>query len=106
MGEPTDDFLTKTRTFWQSRTGRQLTAEDARQIAENVTGFLRTLMRWDRSGGEQSNGAVDNGPGDSNSRRKPPVRNRHIANGTTVKRRVARPEAMAVATSNPAGEGS
>ena len=48
MHEPTDDFLDKTRTFWQSRTDRDLTAEDARQIAENVSGFLQTLIRWQR----------------------------------------------------------
>src|SRR5579864_9408252 len=48
MHEPTDDFLNKTRTFWQSRTDRQLTTEDARQMAENVSGFLQTLVRWHR----------------------------------------------------------
>ena len=52
MHEPTDDFLDKTRTFWQARTDRQLTAEDARQIAANVSGFLHTLLRWNNSTGE------------------------------------------------------
>src|SRR4051812_36565872 len=48
MHEPTDDFLHKTHTFWQSRTDRQLTTEDARQMGENVSGFLQTLIRWHR----------------------------------------------------------
>jgi hypothetical protein len=57
MHEPTDDFLNNTRSFWQSRTDRQLTTEDARQMAENVGGFLQTLIRWHRDDDDQSGAA-------------------------------------------------
>jgi hypothetical protein len=31
---------------WQPRTTRVLSDEDARQIAENLTGFFQTLLDW------------------------------------------------------------
>lgn len=40
-------FLDKTIAFWQPRTTRALTREDARQIIENTTGFFRVLAEWD-----------------------------------------------------------
>lgn len=86
MHEPTDDFLHNTRTFWQSRTDRQLTTEDARQIAENVTGFLQTLIRWHRDDRDERGGAVSkkediDSPGTSPTRnrrgeKKPPRKKR------------------------------
>ena len=42
-------FLDKTIAFWQPRTTRTLTREDARQIIENATGFFRVLAEWDAS---------------------------------------------------------
>jgi hypothetical protein len=44
-----EDFLEETRAFWQSRTDRMLTREDAREIIENMTGFFRVLLEWDRA---------------------------------------------------------
>ena len=38
-----DNLIDRTRQVWQSRIGRDLTDEDARQIAENVTGFFAIL---------------------------------------------------------------
>jgi hypothetical protein len=38
----------RTRKVWQSRIGRNLTNEDARQISENVTGFFAILAEWSR----------------------------------------------------------
>lgn len=32
--------------FWQSKTGQILTAEDHRQIRENLTGFFEILNEW------------------------------------------------------------
>ena len=32
--------------FWEPRYSRPLTAEDARQIVENVTGFFTVLQGW------------------------------------------------------------
>ena len=35
-----DNLIDRTRQVWQPRLGRDLSREDARQIAENVTGFF------------------------------------------------------------------
>jgi hypothetical protein len=40
------EFLDQAREFWQRRTGRPLTREDARQITENITGFFAILGEW------------------------------------------------------------
>lgn len=37
--------------MWQRRARRSLTAEDERQIRENLTGFFRLLDTWDRRDG-------------------------------------------------------
>jgi hypothetical protein len=39
-------LLEETIQFWQQRTSRPLTHEDARQMVENVTGFFTTLQHW------------------------------------------------------------
>ncbi len=41
-----DAFLEKTLQVWQSRTQRRLTKEDAREIAENMAGFISILQEW------------------------------------------------------------
>ena len=41
-----DNLIGRTRQFWQPRTRRDLTDEDARQIAENVTGLFSILAEW------------------------------------------------------------
>ena len=41
------DFLDETRRFWQSRTSRRLSREDAREISSNITGFFQVLLEWD-----------------------------------------------------------
>lgn len=51
-----DDFIEETRAFWQSRTDRVLTREDAREIIENMTGFFRVLLEWDRAKRSKSPG--------------------------------------------------
>jgi hypothetical protein len=38
--------IARARQIWQPRIGRDLTDEDARQIAENVTGFFAVLAEW------------------------------------------------------------
>jgi hypothetical protein len=42
------DFNQRTRELWQPRTSRPLTEEDARELAENMSGFFRLLAEWDR----------------------------------------------------------
>ena len=44
-----DNLIDRTRQVWQPRIGRDLTDEDARQIAENVTGFFAILAEWSRA---------------------------------------------------------
>ena len=46
MSESNQEFLEHTRRFWQQRTDRQLTLEDARQIAANVAGLFQVLAQW------------------------------------------------------------
>jgi len=43
-----DDLIRRTREVWQPRLGRDLSREDALQIAENVTGFFSILAEWSR----------------------------------------------------------
>ena len=37
-------FLQETLEFWQKRTKRVLTLEDAREIAENMNSFMNALL--------------------------------------------------------------
>ena len=46
MQEKKQRFIDQTLDVWQPRTSSTLTHEDARQIAENVTGFFRILLEW------------------------------------------------------------
>jgi hypothetical protein len=41
-----DNLVEKTRRLWRSHIGRDVSSEDARQIAENVTGFFAILAEW------------------------------------------------------------
>lgn len=50
--------IARTRQVWQSRTGRDLCADDARQIARNLAGFFQILMEW--SDAERRCAANDN----------------------------------------------
>ena len=44
-----DELIGRTHEVWQPRLGRDLSPEDARQIAENVTGFFAILAEWSRA---------------------------------------------------------
>jgi hypothetical protein len=55
-----DNLIEKTRRLWRSRLGRDVSCEDARQIAENFTGFFGILAEWSRA--EQLAAANDNAP--------------------------------------------
>jgi hypothetical protein len=41
-----DNLIDRTIALWRSRLGRDLSREDAREIAENVVGFFRILHEW------------------------------------------------------------
>lgn len=43
-----DSLIHRTRQVWQPRVGRDLSGEDARQIAENAIGFFAILAEWSR----------------------------------------------------------
>jgi hypothetical protein len=44
-----DNLIERTRKIWKPRLGRDLSREDARQIAENITGFFSILHEWSRA---------------------------------------------------------
>ena len=44
-----DELIKRTSEVWQPRHGRDLSPEDARQIAANVTGFFSVLAEWSRA---------------------------------------------------------
>jgi hypothetical protein len=44
-----DNLIDRTIAVWRPRLGRDLNREDARQIAENVTGFFAILAEWSRA---------------------------------------------------------
>jgi hypothetical protein len=54
-----DNLINRTISLWQCRARRGLSAEDARQIVENVTGFFNILIEWSRA--EVLRPANDNG---------------------------------------------
>lgn len=43
---PTRDYLETTRTYWQPYAERELTREDAREMAHNLIGFFTVLREW------------------------------------------------------------
>ena len=59
------DFIDRTLQVWQRSSPRELTREDARQIASNVTGFFEILAEWDaraKHEGQASEDAVESVP--------------------------------------------
>jgi hypothetical protein len=46
-----DNLIDRTRHVWKARLGRDLSREDARRFAENVTGFFSLLAEWSRAEG-------------------------------------------------------
>jgi hypothetical protein len=58
-----DELIGRTREVWQPRLGRDLSPEDARQIAANVTGFFSVLAEWSRA--EMPSPANDTGKADA-----------------------------------------
>jgi hypothetical protein len=44
-----DNLIDRTIALWRPRLERDISREDARQIAENVTGFFAILAEWSRA---------------------------------------------------------
>ena len=53
------DAIDRTCDVWQPRVGRDLSRDEAKQIAANVTGFFAVLAEWSRA--DLSDPANDNG---------------------------------------------
>jgi hypothetical protein len=51
----TGNQIARTRQVWQPRIGCDLTDDDARQIAQNVTGLFTILAEWSRAEGRAAN---------------------------------------------------
>ena len=47
MNQAERQLIARTGETWQPRAARNLSEEDAREIAENVTGFFRLLLEWE-----------------------------------------------------------
>jgi hypothetical protein len=57
-----DNLIEQTRRLWRSRLGRDVSREDARQIAENVTGFFAVLAEWSRAEGAANDNEAPSTP--------------------------------------------
>jgi hypothetical protein len=44
-----DELIGRTREVWQPCLGRDLSRDEAKQIAANVTGFFSILAEWSRA---------------------------------------------------------
>lgn len=44
-----DELIGRTREVWQPRLGRDLSRDEAKQIASSVTGFFAVLAEWSRA---------------------------------------------------------
>jgi hypothetical protein len=47
-------LIEQTKQFWQARTGKPISDEDAREIIENITGFFKILIEWDEKSKNQT----------------------------------------------------
>jgi hypothetical protein len=47
--QPNDALVRRTREVWQPRLGRDLSDDQAQQIAASVTGFFAILAQWSRA---------------------------------------------------------
>jgi hypothetical protein len=43
------DISDQTIKFWQQRTGKKLSRDEAREVIMNVSGFMSVLCDWDRT---------------------------------------------------------
>ncbi len=66
-----DNLIEQARRLWRSRLGGDVSSEDARQIAENVTGFFAVLAEWSRAeGGAANDNDGPSAPPDRGGRRE------------------------------------
>lgn len=58
MAEFSEEFLQRTIKFWQPRYPYPLTLEDAREIAENMTGLFQLLDKLGREDADEKKADV------------------------------------------------
>jgi hypothetical protein len=46
MAQYSPELIEQTVSIFESRTGRAMSEEDARQAVENISGFFRVLQEW------------------------------------------------------------
>ena len=56
-----DELIGRTREVWQPRLGRDVSRDEAKQIAASMTGFFAVLAEWSRT--DMPDPANDNGGG-------------------------------------------
>lgn len=56
-----DELIARTCEVWHPRLGRDVTRDEAKQIAASMTGFFAVLAEWSRT--DIPNAANDNGGG-------------------------------------------
>lgn len=59
MDEVQDKLIRSTLGIWQPRVNHRLTDEDARKIAENMTGFFTVLLEWEARYSEEQTTEAD-----------------------------------------------
>jgi chemotaxis regulatin CheY-phosphate phosphatase CheZ len=53
MEDSKRELIEETKRFWQARTGKPISDEDAREMIENITGFFKILIEWDKKAKNQ-----------------------------------------------------
>jgi hypothetical protein len=76
---PTRDYLETTRTFWQPYAERELTREDAREMAHNLIGFFTVLREWTIRERERARCGVVEGASSAPRRKRGRLRTRAAA---------------------------
>lgn len=54
MERSKSNFITRTTAVWQPPSARRISDEDAREIAENITGFFSLLLEWEALENEEA----------------------------------------------------
>jgi hypothetical protein len=59
MDEAKDKLIRSTLRTWQPRVNHRLSEEDARKIAENMTGFFTVLLGWEARYSQEQTAEAD-----------------------------------------------
>jgi hypothetical protein len=59
MERSKNNLITRTTEVWQPHCARSISDEDAREIAENITGFFGLLLQWEAMENKDAAGQID-----------------------------------------------